>query len=31
VASGLGGGLATRYAAEKVGTGGSIWTFTIAP
>jgi alcohol dehydrogenase (cytochrome c) len=29
VASGLGGGLATRYAAEKVPTGGSIWTFAI--
>ncbi len=31
VASGLGGGLATRYAAEKVPTGGSIWTFAIRP
>ena len=30
VASGLGGGLATRYAAEKVPTGGSIWTFALA-
>src|SRR5438132_1498827 len=30
VASGLGGGLATRYAAEKVPTGGSIWTFAIS-
>ena len=29
VASGLGGGLATRYAAEKVPTGGSIWTFAL--
>src|SRR5580765_6932492 len=29
VASGLGGGLATRYAAEKVPTGGSIWTFAV--
>jgi len=29
VASGLGGGLATRYAAEKVPTGGSIWTFAM--
>jgi len=31
VASGLGGGLATRYAAEKVPTGGSIWTFALMP
>jgi alcohol dehydrogenase (cytochrome c) len=31
VASGLGGGLATRYAAEKVPTGGSIWTFAVQP
>ena len=29
VASGLGGGLATRYAAEKVPTGGSVWTFAL--
>jgi alcohol dehydrogenase (cytochrome c) len=29
VASGLGGGLATRYAADKVPTGGSIWTFAL--
>jgi len=29
VASGLGGGLATRYAAEKVPTGGSMWVFSI--
>jgi alcohol dehydrogenase (cytochrome c) len=29
VASGLGGGLATRYAAETVPTGGSIWTFAV--
>jgi len=29
VASGLGGGLASRYAAEKVPTGGSIWTFAL--
>jgi alcohol dehydrogenase (cytochrome c) len=29
VASGLGGGLATRYAAETVPTGGSIWTFAL--
>jgi alcohol dehydrogenase (cytochrome c) len=31
VASGLGGGLATRYAAERVPTGGSIWTFALIP
>jgi alcohol dehydrogenase (cytochrome c) len=31
VASGLGGGLATRYAAEQVPTGGSIWTFALQP
>jgi alcohol dehydrogenase (cytochrome c) len=31
VASGLGGGLATRYAAEKVPTGGSVWTFALQP
>jgi len=31
VASGLGGGLATRYAADKVPTGGSIWTFALMP
>jgi alcohol dehydrogenase (cytochrome c) len=29
VASGLGGGLANRYAADKVPTGGSIWTFAL--
>ena len=29
IASGLGGGLATRYAGEKVPTGGSIWTFAL--
>jgi len=29
IASGLGGGLANRYAAEKVPTGGSIWTFAL--
>jgi alcohol dehydrogenase (cytochrome c) len=29
IASGLGGVLANRYAAEKVPTGGSIWTFAI--
>jgi alcohol dehydrogenase (cytochrome c) len=30
VASGLGGGLANRYAADKVPTGGSMWTFALA-
>jgi alcohol dehydrogenase (cytochrome c) len=29
VASGLGGGLASRYAADKVPTGGSVWTFAL--
>ncbi len=29
IASGLGGGLATRYAGDKVPTGGSIWTFAL--
>lgn len=29
VASGLGGSLATRYAARKVPTGGSMWTFAV--
>ena len=29
IASGLGGVLANRYAAEKVPTGGSIWTFAV--
>ena len=29
VASGLGGGLANRYAAGKVPTGGSVWTFAL--
>jgi alcohol dehydrogenase (cytochrome c) len=29
VASGLGGILATRYAARKVPTGGSVWTFAL--
>ncbi len=29
VASGLGGILATRYAAGKMPTGGSIWTFAL--
>jgi len=31
VASGLGGGLASRYAADKVPTGGAIWTFALMP
>ena len=31
VASGLGGTLATRYAARKIPTGGSIWTFALLP
>ncbi len=31
IASGLGGILATRYAAAKVPTGGSIWTFALIP
>src|SRR5712692_1373723 len=31
IASGLGGGLATRYAARKMPTGGSIWTFALMP
>jgi alcohol dehydrogenase (cytochrome c) len=31
IASGLGGGLATRYAARKMPTGGSVWTFALIP
>ena len=31
VASGLGGGLATRAANNKVPTGGSLWTFALTP
>ena len=31
VASGLGGTLANRYAAGKVPTGGSVWTFALMP
>jgi len=31
VASGLGGLLARRFAAEKVPTGGSMWTFALMP
>src|SRR5215510_8095317 len=30
IASGLGGGLARRFAADKVPTGGSLWTFALA-
>jgi len=29
IASGLGGILATRYAARKMPTGGSVWTFAL--
>jgi alcohol dehydrogenase (cytochrome c) len=29
--AGLGGGLANRYAAEKMPTGGSMWTFALMP
>src|SRR5204863_12881 len=29
VASGLGGGLASRYATDKIPTGGSLWTFAL--
>ena len=31
IASGLGGGLANRYASGKVPTGGSVWTFALMP
>src|SRR5262252_4261251 len=31
IASGLGGSLARRYAADKVPTGGAIWTFALMP
>jgi hypothetical protein len=31
VASGLGGILATRYAAHAVPAGGSVWTFALMP
>jgi alcohol dehydrogenase (cytochrome c) len=31
VASGLGGGNATRYAKGEVPTGGSVWTFALMP
>ena len=29
IASGLGGGLANRYAGDKIPTGGSVWTFAL--
>jgi len=31
ISSGLGGALATRFAAAKVPAGGSIWTFALFP
>ena len=31
VTSGLGGILANRYAAGKVPSGGSVWTFALMP
>ena len=31
IASGLGGIVATRYASQKVPTGGSVWTFALMP
>jgi alcohol dehydrogenase (cytochrome c) len=31
IASGLGGGLASRYVGDKVPTGGSVWTFALMP
>jgi alcohol dehydrogenase (cytochrome c) len=31
IASGLGGGLASRYAGDKIPTGGSMWTFALMP
>jgi alcohol dehydrogenase (cytochrome c) len=31
IASGLGGIVATRYAAHAVPTGGSVWTFALLP
>ena len=31
IASGIGGILANRYAANKVPTGGSVWTFALMP
>ena len=31
IASGLGGGLARRFAAANVPTGGAVWTFALMP
>jgi alcohol dehydrogenase (cytochrome c) len=31
IVSGLGGGLARRFAAQTVPTGGSVWTFALMP
>ena len=31
IASGLGGGLARRFAAAKVPAGGAVWTFALMP
>ncbi len=31
IASGLGGGLARRFAAAKVPSGGAVWTFALMP
>jgi alcohol dehydrogenase (cytochrome c) len=31
IASGLGGGIATRFARDRVPTGGSLWTFALMP
>jgi alcohol dehydrogenase (cytochrome c) len=31
IASGLGGVLATRYASQRMPTGGSMWTFAVMP
>ncbi len=31
IASGLGGGLAKRFAAAKVPAGGAVWTFALMP
>jgi alcohol dehydrogenase (cytochrome c) len=31
IASGIGGTLATRYAASRMPTGGSVWTFALMP
>jgi len=31
IASGIGGVLATRYAAQKMPSGGSLWTFALLP